>query len=87
MVEVTVMPAQHSVPGTQCGQVCHGPLLALRGAGSSTGKGRGGEGRAAEEACLGGFGSRGMLQGWSAQGWLPVALPRGGAALEWTKPG
>lgn len=72
LVEVTVTPAQlsaTSVPGTWCGWI-H-PTDPCRPSGtqpaSRRGPGPGGEGHAAEKAGLGRSGSRGMLQGWSAQ--------------------
>lgn len=72
LVEVTVTPAQlsaTSVPGTWCGWI-H-PMDPCRLSGtqpvSRRGTGPGGEGHSAEKASLGRSGSRGMLQGWSAQ--------------------
>lgn len=72
LVEVTVTPAQlsaTSVPGTWCGWIHPTDPCRLSGTQPSSRRetGPGGEGHAAEKASLGRSGSRGMLQGWSAQ--------------------
>lgn len=81
--------SRHSV-----GQVCHGPILALGGAGSRNGERRPSrEGRAKEKACLGRLGVRKMLQGRSTQklSWnqpspTQIALPRGLCCLRGGEP-